>query len=92
VLRLDFAPILVPQYSEKTILMRFEVSIGTIGENQIKAFLSESGRSHQASDSLYPGYTFELAFWPPAQEWSLVVRCGSTAVEIHDFCVVDSDV
>ena len=68
--------------------MKLEVIIGAIGEHQIKTFLLESGRSHHDSDGLFPGYTFELGFWPPAEEWSLIVRCSSAEIEIQDFNVV----
>lgn len=71
--------------------MKLEVNIGTVGEYQIRTFLLDSGRSHHDSDALFPGYTFELGFWPPAEEWSLFVSCGSAKIEIQDFSVVGFD-
>ena len=41
--------------------------------------------AHVEAECEYPGHTFELSHWPPAEFWSLSVVCGPSRIEIVDF-------
>jgi hypothetical protein len=71
--------------------MKIEIIIGDEGETQFKNFIAHIHGSHIDADSLFPGYEFHVSHYPPVDEWTLVVRCGSSMIEIYDADILVSN-